>query len=64
MMKPALLISFDGAFVCVCVCLKDFLAWNIRNDVSVCDLGADTSAVLFKGEEMSRKSMPCRRHYS
>ncbi len=38
---------------------KDFLVWLLRNNVTVCDLGAGTTAVLYKGHLMKRASGPC-----
>ena len=41
---------------------KDFLGWLILKNITACDFGADSYAVLFKGETMCRPSMTCSRH--
>mmetsp|Transcript_44221 Transcript_44221/g.75265 ORF Transcript_44221/g.75265 Transcript_44221/m.75265 type:complete len:88 (+) Transcript_44221:62-325(+) len=33
----------------------------IRNGITVCDFGAGTDAMLYKGVRMARPSMPCRK---
>ena len=38
---------------------RDFLVWLLGNNVSVCDLGARTSALLYKGVRYARPSLPC-----
>ena len=44
-----------GAFVAE----RDFLVWLLQHNVSVCDLGAGTTALRYKGERHERPSMPC-----
>jgi len=39
---------------------KDFLSWMIMHNVTVCDLGAGTTQVAFKGVTTSRPSFPCK----
>jgi len=39
---------------------KDFLGLMVASNVTVCDLGAGTSAVRFKGVLIARPSLPCR----
>lgn len=38
---------------------KDFLTWLIRSNITVCDLGAGTTSVLYKGRKVVRESAPC-----
>ena len=44
-----------GAFVAE----RDFLVWLLAHNVSVCDMGAGTVALLYKGERHLRPSLPC-----
>ena len=38
---------------------KDFLVWLLMNNVSVCDLGAGTTSILYKGMYFDRPSRDC-----
>lgn len=38
---------------------RDFLVWMLYNNVSICDLGAETTGLLYKGEKHQRLSLPC-----
>jgi hypothetical protein len=39
---------------------KDFLTWLISRNITVCDIGAGTDAILYKGSVGGRQSAPCR----
>ncbi|KAL1523231.1 hypothetical protein AB1Y20_018182 [Prymnesium parvum] len=43
----------------VFVAERDFLIWVLSNNISLCDLGADTTALLYKGEKHPRQSLSC-----
>ena len=38
---------------------RDFLIWLLHRNVTVCDLGAGTSELLYKGVPTPRPSLPC-----
>jgi hypothetical protein len=38
---------------------KDFLVWLIMNNVAVCDLGAGTTTIMYKGHYFARPSRDC-----
>ena len=38
---------------------RDFLLWLLWHNVSVCDLGAGSDAILYKGARAPRPSMGC-----
>ena len=38
---------------------RDFLRWLLYSNVSVCDLGAGTTTLLYKGVRAPRPSLPC-----
>jgi len=40
---------------------KDFVGWLIKNDITVCDLGAGTDAVRYKGGYVKRRSLGCKK---
>ena len=41
---------------------RDFLLWLLWHKVSVCDLGAGSDAILYKGMQARRPSMRCNAH--
>lgn len=41
---------------------KDFLTWVIMHNITVCDLGGDTTKVIFKGIQVPRPSLGCSAH--
>ena len=43
----------------VFVAERDFLLWLLWNNVTVCDLGAQSTAILYKGVKTQRGSSPC-----
>ena len=52
--------DMSGSFVTE----KDFLGWMINNHgIVICDLGAETTKILYKGRLMQRPSQPCRQNF-
>ena len=45
----------DGVFVAE----RDFLIWYLWHNITVCDLGARTTAILYKGSRAPRPSVAC-----